>query len=146
MAEYTEMGWDSPIDDTPERELLPEGDYDFVIDHFDRSRSQGGKKIPASDMAVIFFNISTPDGRETQIRENFILHRSMMWKLSQLFVSVGLMKEGEEGYTPEWGKLPGLSGRAKVSLDPDRDDPDKKYNHIKKLYPKKLNSFTPGKF
>lgn len=146
MAEYTEMDWDAPIDDKPTRELIPAGDYDFVIDHFDRDRSKGGKKIPPSNMAVVYFNITAPDGAEIQIRENFILHQSMMWKISQLFISVGLMKEKEEGYIPEWSKLAGLTGRAKVTVDTDRDDPEKKYNHIGKLYPKERPKFSSEGF
>lgn len=146
MADYTEMDWDTPIDDKPARELLLEGDYDFMIDHFDRAQFDGGKKIPPCSMAVVFFNISAPGGGETQIRENFILHQSLMWKISQLFISVGLMREKEKGYVPEWGKLPGLTGRAKITVDTDRNDPEKKYNHIGKLYPKAINKFTPGKF
>lgn len=146
MAEYEEMDWEAPIDDKPARELLPEGDYDFTIDHFDRERFNGGKKIPPCNMAVVYFNIAAPDGRETQIRENFILHQSLMWKISQLFISVGLMKEKEEGYVPEWGKLAGLTGRAKVTVDPDKDDPEKKYNHIGKLHPKKNRQFSSEGF
>ena len=45
-----------------------------------------------------------------------------------------------------WNLLPGATGRAQVSLDPDRNDPSKKYNHIKKIYPKEIKKFEAGKF
>ena len=79
------------------------------------------------------------------IRENFILHSKMEWKLSELFCSVGLKKKGEE-LRMNWNALSGLTGRAHVILSPDRNDPSKKYNHIDKLYPKEPKRFEAGKF
>lgn len=124
---------------------LPEGDYDFVIDHYERGRSKGSEKLPPSNMATVFFNITGPDGSMATIRENFILHSKLEWKLSELFCSVGLKKKGEE-LRMNWNALPGLTGRAHVTLSPDRNDPSKKYNHIDKLYPKEPKKFEAGKF
>ena len=40
-----EFGWDDVIqNDGQEFEPIPEGDYDFVIDKFERSRSSGSAK------------------------------------------------------------------------------------------------------
>lgn len=140
-----ELGWEDTIQKESSFVELPEGDYDFTIDHYERGRSKGEGKLPACNMAIVFFNIKSPDGQETQIRENFILHSSLEWKLSQLFRSVGLKKEGEE-LRMNWNALPGLTGRCQVTLDPDKKDPSKKYNHIGKLYPKEAKKFTPGAF
>ena len=95
-------------------------------------------------MAVVYFRIADRD-REVVIRENFILHSSLEWKLSELFRGIGAKKEGEE-VRMNWNLLPGATGRAQVSLDPDRNDPSKKYNHIKKIYPKEIKKFEAGKF
>ncbi len=144
--EREEMGWDDPIRNEAGFIELPEGDYDFVIDHFDRARSSGEGKLPPCDMAVVYFNMTAPDGREAQIRENYLLHRSLMWKLAELFKGAGLMQEGDEEIPPKWNMLPGCTGRARVILVPGVKDPSKKFNRIKELYPKKLNSFKPGAF
>lgn len=144
-AKDRELGWDDTIKNDSSFVELPEGDYDFVIDHFDRARSKGSDKIPPSNMAVVFFNITGPDGRIATIRENFILHTKLEWKLSELFCSVGLKKKGEE-LRMNWNSLPGMSGRAHVILEPDKNDPTKKYNHIDKLYPKESKKFEAGKF
>lgn len=139
-----EFGWDDTIkQDAQEFPRLEPGDYDFTIDHFDRSRSQGSDKLPPCNMAVVYFNIHAEGN--PQIRENFILHSRLEWKLSQLFASVGLKKKGEE-LVMNWNALPGLTGRCKVSLDTDKNDPEKKYNHIKELYPKELRAFKAGSF
>ena len=146
MAEEgRELGWDDTIaKDSSEFDPIPEGDYDFTIERYDRARSQGKGKLPPCNMAIVYFRIMDRD-REVVIRENFILHTSLEWKLSELFRGIGAKKEGEE-VRMNWNLLPGATGRAQVSLDPDRNDPSKKYNHIKKIYPKEIKKFEAGKF
>ena len=146
MAEEgRELGWDDTITkDSSEFDPIPEGDYDFTIEKYDRARSQGKGKLPPCNMAIVYFRIMDRD-REVVIRENFILHTSLEWKLSELFRGIGAKKEGEE-VRMNWNLLPGATGRAQVSLDPDRNDPSKKYNHIKKIYPKEIKKFEAGKF
>ncbi len=138
-----ELGWEDEIQKDNSFIEFPEGDYDFVIDHFDRSRSKGSDKIPPSNMAVVFFRIKNKHGEEILIRENFILHTRLEWKLSELFRSVGLKKEGE-ALRMNWPALVGKTGKCHVTLDPDQKDPSKKYNHINKLYPKELRSWGSG--
>lgn len=145
MGTDRELGWEDTIKNDSNFVELPEGDYDFTIDHFDRGRFDGSAKIPACNMAIVYFNVQGPDGQVASIRENFILHTKMEWKLSELFCSVGLKKKGEE-LRMNWNALPGLTGRAHVTLDPDKNDPNKKYNHMGKLYPKEPKKFTAGTF
>ena len=140
-----ELDWDDSIEKDSDYVLLPEGDYDFTIDHYERGRSNGSEKIPPSNMAIVYFNVRTPEGQETTIKENFILHSKLEWKLSELFCGVGLKKKGEQ-LRMNWNALPGLTGRAQVSLDADKNDPSKKYNHIKKIYPKETGKYTAGSF
>ena len=144
-TEGRELGWEDTISkDSSEFEPIPEGDYEFTIEKYERARSQGKGKFPPCNMAVVYFRIADRD-REVVIRENFILHSSLEWKLSELFRGIGAKKEGEE-VRMNWNLLPGATGRAQVSLDPDRNDPSKKYNHIKKIYPKEIKKFEAGKF
>lgn len=94
MAEMDrEFNWDDEITSDNSYVELPPGDYDFRIDHYERSRFRGSDKIPASNMAIVYFNIKTPEGQEVQIRENYILHSKLEWKLSELFCGVGLKKK-----------------------------------------------------
>lgn len=148
MAEYMEgreLDWDENISaDAGEFEPVPEGDYDFVVERYERARFQGSAKLPPCNMAVVYFRINDC-GREVTVRENFILHSFLEWKLAQLFIGIGV-KPVDGKVHPNWGMLPGATGRARVSLDPDRNDPDKKYNHIKKIYPKEIKQFQPGRF
>ena len=146
-VEGRELGWEDPIkEDAQNFEPLPEGDYSVTVEKFERSRSKGEGKLPHCNMAVVYFTVHGGD-REITIRENYVLHSSLEWKLSELFRGVGLKKEGEE-LRMNWGALPGLTARAEVGIRPGSKNPDQKFNFIKKLYPKDAAkpSFTPGSF
>lgn len=130
-----EYGWDDEIlDEGGEYQPLPEGDYDFTVAKVERSRSSGKGKLPACNMAKVTFNVYAPEG-EREITENFILHSSMEWKLSQLFLSVGMKKHGEP-LKMNWTALPGKSGKCKVGIRTynKNDGSQGKSNDIKKLY------------
>ena len=107
-TEGRELNWDDTIQNDSSFVELPEGDYNFTIDHYERGRSQGSSKIPPSNMAIVYFNVHTPEGQEVTIKENFILHSKLEWKLSELFCGVGLKKKGEE-LRMNWNALPGLT-------------------------------------
>ena len=94
-VEGRELGWDDSIkQDSQNFDPIPEGDYNVTIEKYDRSRSKGEGKLPPCNMAVVYFIVHGQD-REITIRENYILHSSLEWKLSELFRGVGLKKEGE---------------------------------------------------
>lgn len=140
-----ELGWDDEIQKDNEFITLPEGDYDFTISHYERARHQGSDKIPPCNKANVFFKVAGPDGKEATIQENYILHTKLEWKLSELFCGVGLKKKGEK-LKMNWSALPGLKGRAQISLDEDTNNPNRKYNHIKKIYPFEEKQFKAGEF
>lgn len=99
-VEGRELGWDDSIkQDSQNFDPIPEGDYNVTIEKYDRSRSKGEGKLPPCNMAVVYFIVHGPD-REITIRENYILHSSLEWKLSELFRGVGLKKRGKSfGWT-----------------------------------------------
>ena len=90
------LDWGDEIEKESSFVELPAGDYEFTIDHYERARFNGSDKLPPCNMATVYFNIRTFDGQEVQIRENFILHKKMEWKLSELFRGVGLKGENEK--------------------------------------------------
>lgn len=140
-----ELDWDDTIqDDGKDFEPLPAGDYDFVIEKIERGRSKGEGKLPPCNMATVYFTVHDRD-RDVTIRENFLLHTKMEWRLSELFRSVGLKKEGEP-LRMNWQALPSLTGRCRVKQEPGSKDPSKLFNRIDKLYPKEPKKFEPGRF
>lgn len=140
-----ELGWDDTIqNDGQDFEPVPPGDYDVTIEKWERGRSKGEGKLPPCNMAIVYFTIHAPE-RDVPVRENYILHTSVEWKLSELFCGVGLKKKGEP-LRMNWGALPGKKARAKVGIQPGVKDPTKQYNRIEKLYPYEPPKFTPGSF
>ena len=83
MDEGRPLEWNDTISRDDSFTQIEPGDYDFTIDHYERGRSQGSDKIPSSNMAIVYFNIHAEGS--PQIRENFILHTKLEWKISQLF-------------------------------------------------------------
>lgn len=144
-SEGRELGWDDEIQKDSEFTLLPEGDYSFTVNRFERGRSSGEGKLPACNMAIVYFDIVGNDGAMTQVRENFILHSSLEWKLSQLFTSVGLKEKGEP-LKMNWQALVGKTGRCKVVQVTGFKDPSQKYNSIQTLYPANGKNFKAGQF
>jgi len=129
-----ELNWDDEISQESEFTLLEDGDYDFEVTKFERGRSNGSEKIPASNMAILTLRVS--DGSAyTSIIERLILHTKMEWKLSQFFCSIGQKKHGEP-LRMNWNKVLGAKGRCKVYVDTyttDRGE-ERKTNKISKFY------------
>lgn len=135
MNDY-DLDWDSTIDqDEQQYIVVPEGDYDFVIDRVEKSFvGDNSEKYAGKKMAVVYFNIQAPEQGEVSVKENFILHSNFAWKIGALLVSVGLKKKGEPISGNNWNKLPGLRGRCKVVQNASKRNPDQKFNNIQTFY------------
>lgn len=147
MNEERELGWDDSIEkDGKEFITLPAGDYDFEIESFERARSNGSEKMPPCNMAVLQFTIKNSHGEDVSVKENFLLHTKLEWKLSELFTSVGMKQKGEK-VRMNWSALPGSTGRCKLKVEHyTKDGEDRTINRIERLYPKEVKKFEPGKF
>ena len=135
MADYNnnvierELGWDDAIErDTPDFILLPEGEYDFTVDHFDRERFSGSEKMPACNKAVLYLNIDTPDG-VANVRESLFMHTKGEGKLCAFFTCIGQRQHGQR-VNMNWSAVPGARGRAKIGV---REYQGKSYNEVKKF-------------
>ena len=117
MSTGYSLDWDSTIDKDERQpfEAIPEGDYDFTVDHFERDAVKNAEsKYLGEKMAVVYLNIAVPGEEDVQLKENFILHSNFAWKIGSLLVSTGLKKRGEPITGGYWNKLPGCRGRCHV--------------------------------
>lgn len=131
------LGWDDEIQQENSFIILPAGDYKFEILKLEKAHYDGGEKIPSCPKAVVTFKISAPDGTETEITENYLLHTKMEWKLCEFFSGVGMRNKNEKSrmrWTPE---LIGKTGICKIIVHKykSRDGEDRETNRIDKLYP-----------
>ncbi len=147
MAEGRELGWDDYVqEDGKEFIILPEGDYDFTIEKFERSRTDGKGKLPPCNKAIVYFTIHNPHGEDVTVIEHFVLHTSLEWKISELFCSIGQKQKGEK-VQMKWQTIPGSKGRCKLIINEyEKDGETRKSNRIKTFYPMEPKKFTPGSF
>ena len=101
---------DSIENDGQEFILLPEGDYNYTVIDFERGRFAGSAKIPACNKAIITVQVESKEGIST-IKFDLILYRSLEWRLSGFFRSIGQKKHGEKLFM-DWSKVVGSKGRA----------------------------------
>lgn len=141
--EEREFQWDDTITkDSDEFVLLPEGDYNFVVDSFERARHNGSDKLPPCNKAVLKLRIEAPEG-STLIMHNLFLHSKTEGMLSAFFSSIGQKKKGEP-LKMNWSLVPGSTGKVKLGI---RTYDGKQYNEIKKFYPKETGpAFKAGEF
>ncbi len=130
------FGWDDEIREENSFTLLPEGIYRFQIKSFEKARFNGSDKLPACPKAVVSFVISAPDGTSAELKENYLLHKKMEWKLSEFFAAVGLKARNEPVrmmWTPE---LIGKQGVCRIIIhNYQKDGENRQINRIDKLYP-----------
>lgn len=138
MAEYENdgcMDWGDAIEmDSPEYIILPEGDYIFEVVNFERDRFPGGAKIPPCNKATLTLKVKADNGI-ARIKTDLILHRSLEWKLSAFFRSIGQKKTGEK-LIPNWQTVKGSKGRAHITVREytDRNGNDREANDVDKYY------------
>ncbi|MBO5969514.1 MAG: DUF669 domain-containing protein [Clostridia bacterium] len=120
------LEWDDVIkNDGSDYEPMPEGDYDFVVTKFERSRSAGKGKLPPCNMAALTLRIESPE-RSSTVTDNLVLHTLLEWKISSFFRSIGQKKHGEE-LRPKWNEVVGARGRCHVYVDKYTGDNGKEY-------------------
>lgn len=107
------LDWNDTIEsDGTEFVLLPEGDYDFVVTNFERGRFPGSAKVPACNKATITIQITVPEG-VTNVKFDLLLYRSLEWRISAFFRSIGQKKHGEK-LVMNWNKVLGSKGKCRI--------------------------------
>ena len=160
-----ELGWDDEIEKGADYVLLPEGEYDFTIESFERGRFEGSDKAPACPRAELKVKVETPEG-VCLMNESLLLYDRMQWKLAEFFLSIGAVYEildnsrdfknvndrksmsssNDRKVKMNWNIVPRATGRAIIEQRADRKDPNKKYNHVKKFLPKAKKEYKAGSF
>lgn len=129
------LDWNDIIEDDGQQfVILPEGDYNFTVTNFERGRFPGGQKIPACNKATLTLQVTMNDGIAI-VHTDFLLHKSMEWKLSAFFRCIGLKKHGER-LVMDWSRVIGCEGRArfKPRTYTDRDGNERQTNEVDRFY------------
>lgn len=142
-----ELQWDDTITkDAADFILLPEGDYNFTVESFERGRHSGSDKLPACNKAILTLRIDTPEGT-AKIMHNLFLHSKTEGMLSAFFTCIGQKKKGEP-LKMNWSQVTGSAGRCKIGIHTyTKDGEERKNNDIKRFYPKEEGpAFKAGEF
>lgn len=142
-----EFQWDDTITkDAADFVLLPEGDYNFMVESFERGRHAGSDKLPACNKAILTIRIDAPEGT-ARITHNLFLHSKTESLLSAFFTGIGQKKKGEP-LKMNWAQVPGATGKCKIGIHSYmKDEEERKYNEIKRFYPKEEGpAFKAGEF
>ncbi len=131
-----ELGWEDTITkDSSDFILLPEGDYNFTVESFERGRHAGSDKLPACNKAILTLRIDSPEG-SVKITHNLFLHSKTEGLLSAFFSCIGQKKKGEP-LKMNWTQVPGSTGKCKIGIHTyTKDGEERKNNDIKRFYPK----------
>ena len=103
MANEKFLSFDAEItQDAPERVLLPEGKYPFIVQDVEKGTYQGtSEKIGTGcPMVTLEIVVRSPQGNAS-CKENFYLNTDFEWKLGTFFRCIGQKKHGES-YKMNW--------------------------------------------
>lgn len=143
-----ELGWDDEIErDGREYVLLPEGEYDFTVESYERQRHAGSVNMPPCNKAVLKVRIDTNEG-STIINHQLFLHTKTEGFLSAFFSSIGLKEKGQKARM-NWNLVPGSTGKCKVSIREwtGNDGQTHQSNQIDRFLPKERKTvYQPGTF
>ena len=139
MSEFMngEWGWDTPIENDSEFQLLPEGDYNFRVVKFERGRHSGSDKLPPCNKAILTIELWNGSAKST-IEHNLFLHSKCEGLLCEFFTAIGQRRHGER-LVPRWNEVIGATGTCKVSVrewTSSRDGRTMQSNDIKRFYEK----------
>lgn len=128
------MDWDDEIEsDGSQFVILPEGDFKFEVTGFERGRFPGSAKIPACNKASLTLKVDTDAGTAYAFVD-LILYRTLEWKLSEFFRSIGQKKSGER-LKMDWNRVMGARGKAhfKSRKYTDKDGNEREVNNVEKF-------------
>jgi hypothetical protein len=134
MSQEREFGWDDTIvNDGTEFILLPEGDYNFTVSGFERTRFAGSANLPACNQAKVELTIHSPQG-DVKINHNLFLHTKTEGLLSAFFGAIGQKKKGEP-LRMNWNAVIGAKGRCILEHNKYMSKGEERVNNqVKRFY------------
>ena len=114
--------------------LLEPGEYEFTVDSVEYGDYNGSSKIPPCGKVTVSIHVDTELGK-AYLSNNFYICRECAGLIAAFFKSIGILKEGQKKFTPDWESIKGRTGLVKTS---QREYNGNMYNNVDRfLAPKK---------
>lgn len=145
----TPLGWDDEVEEKSFI-LLPEGEYPFRVESFDREPFNGSEKMPPCNAANLHIVVNY-NGEDVHIDKKLFLV-STNGQLFAFFRSIGAQVLPNGRIKMDWSKVPGATGRLLIS---HRKYNGNDYNNIKRFLPQgqsaqsaqpQSTGYAPGKW
>lgn len=121
MKDTNCLDWDAVIEDEGSHTewLDEEGKFAFTVKALDKGMFKGSAKIPECNKAILTLEVETPNGIKL-CKTDLILYKTLEWKLSSFFKSIGQKQSGEK-LQMNWGKVVGSRGFAEFRFQNGSD-------------------------
>ena len=136
------FGWNDSIEqDSEDRALIPEGNYNARILWVEKGEFPGSAKLSACPKSTVTMLLDT-GGVPAPITTSLLLHRRLEWKVKEFFRAVGRAKHGEP-YTMNWDGLEGARLRVHVSRNTytNRFGEEQQTNQVDRFYDYDASNF-----
>ena len=111
-SEIRSYGWNDRIKVHPASDFKPiDGEYDFDVAKFEKSRFTGSSKMEPCNQANMTLMVHTEEG-PVSIRTNLKLHHMFSKRIAQFFLAIGDEVDESGGIRMNWSNLVGRKGRA----------------------------------
>lgn len=99
---------------SPRIMLVDPGTYQFTVLSTRQDRFNGSAKMEPCPMQRIDIRLEGAGGMV--LHESILLHTKLAWKIAEFFVSLGLVKKGDD-FVPDWDVVVGMSGMAEIGVN-----------------------------
>lgn len=106
--------------------LLAPGEYGFTVDSVDFGDFNGSDKIPACGKVTVNIHVDTDKGKAF-LNDNFYVCKEAAGMIAAFFKCIGMIKEGQKTFSPDWDHIKGKKGIVKTS---QREYKGKMYNQV----------------
>lgn len=132
------LDWDSSfVAEESQFTTLKDGDYPFEVTEIERKMYDGNsQKIPnGAPYAEVSLRFNGGEQGNTTVTERLYLLKSLAWKLTEFFGSIGQAPVVGQPFKPNWNVVVGSHGVATLTIHKytGRDGQERSNNQVKKF-------------
>jgi len=120
--------------------LLAPGEYEFTVDSVDFGDYNGSDKIPACGKVTVNIHVDTDKGKAF-LNNNFYVCKEAAGMIAAFFKCIGMIKEGQKTFSPDWDHIKGKKGIVKTS---QREYKGNMYNQVDRFIAPRKDSKKKG--